>query len=201
MTADHVLSLDEATHTYRLDGRPLISVTQALNEGGFGSWQKWCEPAALEYASALGRAVHDAIHFYEEGSLDIDSIDPAVMPRLQAYEKFLLETGAVAIATEQRVHNTLYGYAGTDDWNGLFDDEKAIIDYKSGVVHPSVGLQLAGYCGCFPAPSTFRRFSLQLRSDATYRLHEYPRSEFREEFGVFCGQVAAANWKRRKGIR
>lgn len=97
----------EEGHKYLLEGVQIPSVTQVLPYNYNGDF---------EYARQKGIYVHKAIELYNKDILDEDSLDPALIPYLDAYKLFL----------EQ---NTLEG----------------IYDIKSGSSHPCTSLQLAGY--------------------------------------------------------
>jgi hypothetical protein len=199
MVAEHDITFVEEGHKYFVGGREVISVTTAIDEGGFGDWKRHVDQMDLAYAQQLGTAVHRAIELYEDGTLDTAALDPLIAPRLEAYLKFKRECYAIPVELEQRVHNSLYGYCGRLDFNGLMRGEKAIVDWKSGLITHTVAMQLAGYAGCMADPSSYARYSLQLRDDGTYRLHEYPRAEFREDFADFCAALRVAMRKRRYG--
>jgi hypothetical protein len=200
MTTAPTITFVEEGHKYFVDGREVISATQAINEGGFGDWRKFVDQMQLAHAQALGTAVHSAIELYEEGTLDTAALDPLIAPRLEAYEKFKRECDAVPVSLEQRVYNSLYNYCGRLDFNGLVRDEKAIVDWKSGVISHTVAMQLAAYAACQADPSSYARYSLQLRDDGTYRLHEYRRAEYRRDFNVFVSALNVAKFKRERGI-
>ena len=201
MTTAPAITFVEEGHKYYVDGREIISVTQAIDEGGFGDWKRYVDQMDLAYAQELGTAVHSAIELYEEGTLDATTLDPQVASRLAAYQCFRLDCDAFPVALEEKVYNSVYGYCGRRDFNGIVRDEKAIVDWKSGVISHTVAMQLAAYAACQADPSSYARYSLQLRDDASYRLHCYPRSEFRTDFADFCAALRVAMRKRRYGNR
>jgi hypothetical protein len=191
----------EEGHKYFVNGVEQISVTTAIEEGGFGDWKKFVDQLDLAYAAELGTAVHRAIELYEDGSLDVVSLDPLIADRLRAYRAWKSDCDVFPVQTEQVVHNSVYGYCGRLDFNGLVRDEKAIVDWKSGVVNHTVAMQLAAYAACQADPSSYARYSLQLRDDGSYRLHCYPRSEFRTDWADYCACLRVAMRKRRYGNR
>jgi hypothetical protein len=201
MTTAPDIEFDESTHTYRVNGQKVISVTQAIDEGGFGDWKKFVDQMDLAYAQQLGTAVHSAIELYEEGTLDTAPLDPLIEPRVDAYEKFKRECDVLPVELEQVVYNPIYGYCGRLDFRGRVHGDRAIVDFKSGVVDHVVAVQLAGYAGCMDDPATYARYSLQLKDDGTYRLHEYPRADYRTDFNVFLSALAVAKFKRSKNLR
>lgn len=201
MTAEHAITFDDAGHRYAVDGQPIPSVTQILDACGFGSWRKFSEAAALDYSSALGTAAHMAVALLLTGELDFDSLDPALIGRVDAAQRFIKELGVWVYSVEELVYHPTYRYAGRLDLRCTVAGAPAVVDWKTGVVHPSVAVQLAGYAGCLPDPLTHDRFSVQLRDDGQYRIHRYSRAEHREDWMMFCACATVTNYKAARGIR
>ena len=199
------LTLDEATHTYRLGDRVLPSVTQitATIAPLFGSPR-----GVLEAKADLGTAVHLATQFYDEGDLDRDSLPAVVLPYLDAYVRFRQETGFKPIAVEEKVFSELYGFAGTLDRVGEFTKLKggrrasrAIVDLKATYrILPASGPQTAGYQYAWnerrPSKKADRRFVLQLKADQTYRLEECADPT---DWSVFASALTILHWTARHG--
>jgi hypothetical protein len=200
-TAEHTLSFDEASHEYRLDGLPVVSVTQALDLAGLMNWKRFVPADVLDFASERGRAVHSALHFYDENALDWSTVDPAIRGYIEAYERFASAKDWTPVMIEQPLYHASLRYAGRPDRIGVLDGDKCVLDLKSGVVNEVVALQLAGYAGLLAAPAAYRRFGLQLRADGKYRLSEYPRADYRFDFSVFASALNVAQFKRLKGIQ
>lgn len=167
-----MLTFDAPTHTYTLNGRRLPSVTQVLQLVVDYSRV----PAdVLEAARVFGSHVHEACDLFDRGQLDWMSLDPALVPYVEAWRQFCLDSGAIVIASEIRLFHEKLRYAGTADvvlaWNGKI----VIPDRKStAVVPPSVGAQTAAYAKAYQAMHGGRepeRRCIQLNPDATYRVH------------------------------
>lgn len=166
------LEFNEARHEYRLDGRSLPSVTKVLGIlQDFGG-----VPAeVLARAAEFGRHVHQAVDLYNKRTLDEGSLDPALVPYLDAWRTFLADTGAVVVESEKRVwHRTLH-YAGTldvlADWRG----RRCLIDIKTGALPRTVGAQTAAYWAALDsiggrAASNRPRYCVQL-SPNRYQIH------------------------------
>jgi hypothetical protein len=183
------LHFDEATHRYTLDGRELISVTQALTEAGFIDARWYNDEAALR-----GTYTHAAIALHHEGALAAASIDPIVRPFFEAYLKFLGDTGYVIAACEERVCDPMAGYAGTLDLRGRFPGNPCmdVIDIKTGAVPPWVGYQTAAYARLVKGTKK-RRWALHLRADGLYRLEPLVN---RTDERVFLAALTVAQAKR-----
>lgn len=184
------LTFEPAAHRYRLGSRELISVTQALGEAGLidNSW--------YTAASALrGTALHAAVHVHvTTGAMPTDDV---VAPFFAAYLAFQMDAGFITTASEERVCDPFLGYAGTLDLRGCFakldhsSDSSDVIDIKTGFVPEWVGYQTAGYARLFP--EVRRRWVLNLRADATYRLQSLTK---RTDERVFLAALTVAQAKR-----
>ena len=194
------MHFDQETHRYMLGDRPMPSVTQVLAETGIIDTRFFTEDARDR-----GTAVHLATQYLDEGDLDMESVDPAIRPYLDAWELAIDELGIRILEIEKRVWSSTYGYAGTLDRVATINDEKAIIDIKTGgKPGPATALQLAAYAEAYASghdpdvvgglrpPVSYRRFAIWLRNDGTYRPIEYTD---RSDINVFRAAVAVWNWK------
>lgn len=197
---ESVFTFDEETHVYRLDGVPIPSVTQAIAEAGMSDWVKHVDPDVLQYTSERGKAMHRAIHLLNADELDPESVDPVVAPRIETYQRFLLECDFTPLYSEKPGYHAQLKYAGTPDVVGWMRNDLCVVDYKSGCVPAGVALQLAGYCGLLEG-GPFRRYSLALTDKGTYRLREYPLAEFAFDRRMFECCLAITQYKRTKGAR
>lgn len=142
-----ILEFDPAAHRYTMNKRVVPSVTQVLDplisfEG--------IPYDVLENARVFGQHVHQACDMHLRGELDWDSLSENVCAYVMGYDRFLVESKFIVIATEERVASLKYGYAGTLDLRGQFPNQKrATIDIKSTAVLPrTVGPQTAAYEQC-----------------------------------------------------
>jgi hypothetical protein len=170
MGTREALTFDESTHTYRLLGSRVPSVTQIL--------QPLCSFAGvpldvLEAKRDLGSRVHLACQLDDEDDLDETSVQPDVAPYLEGWRKFLRESGAVVIANEQRVAEPMLQYAGTLDNVLQLNGHKWLVDKKTSISLPlAVGPQTAAYQRALGDNSVTHRAALRLRSDGTYRFDQ-----------------------------
>lgn len=151
-----VLTFDESSHTYRLDGRVVPSVTQILGKvypfvyGGIPQ-------AILERKARVGAAVHKAIELFIAGALDEDSVHSEVRPYLDSFTRWWDDVQAYEVRLEERLYSPA-GYAMTRDFVGRIEGRLWLIDWKTTSYRgPTHGLQLTGYnhvpdradvCGC-----------------------------------------------------
>lgn len=167
-----MLAFDAATHTYTLNGQRLPSVTQVL--APLYDFSR-IPPDVLESARIFGQHVHEACDLFDRGQLDWLNLSPALVPYVEAWRKFIDDSGAIVIASEMRVVHEQLGYAGTVDnvldWKG----RTFIPDRKSTAVQPpTVGAQTAAYAQAWKAMHGGRepeRRCIQLNPDGTYRVH------------------------------
>ncbi len=182
------LHFDAESHTYRLAGRVLPSVTQALR---FLENFENVPQRLLEAAAEFGRHVHEACHLHNMGRLDWSALDPALHPYVSAYDKFLIETGFVVTASEERVVNARYGFAGTLDVRGRYKRRPGLVDIKSTAALPAtVGPQTAAYEKC--CEGSHRRYALLLRPDGEFRFK--PLTDLRD-WPLFLSCLNLHNYK------
>lgn len=144
-----MITFDEETHTYTLNGRKIKSVTQILSEAGITDLS-FINPDVLQRAADFGHAVHTMTDLYDRHDLDLESLDPALVPYLDAWSAFVRVTGWTTETTEQIVYSTKYLYAGKYDRKGLYNGKTTLLDIKTGIKNKATvkitGMQLAGYC-------------------------------------------------------
>ena len=185
---------DAVSHTYRLDGEVVPGVTSVLKSVGIIDYS-FIPQEILQRASKRGTAVHLALQYLDEGCLDRTSVDVEHRGYIEAYERFVTESGFEPAHIEHRVYHPVYRYAGTLDRTGLLNGTLTILDFKTGLVLPGHALQLAAYANCLAAPRRFRRIALQLNADATYRVYEYPMRSFNPDANLFLSALACHQFK------
>jgi len=102
-----ILKFDEATHTYWINGIPVISNTQVLKEAGIIDYSH-IHPKTLVIAQLFGTAVHLTCHLSDKNQLDYTKLDPKLKPYLNAYRRFLSETGFILEQSELIVGSEKY---------------------------------------------------------------------------------------------
>lgn len=142
-----IVTFDEATHTYTVDGETVPSVTQLVAPLGspMDEMDAMME-GALENAAERGTTMHAYIAHRLQGGIEEDFELPAdYADYVDAVELFLSEHTIEPLLVEQPLGGD--GYAGTPDLVCIFDGEPTILDYKfvSTVAKSKVGAQLRGY--------------------------------------------------------
>ena len=97
-----------------------------------------------DYSRDRGSLVHLATHYDDEGELDDDSLDPVIVPYVEAWRKFKRESGFVVEESEIPMYSATYRYAGIFDTRGVF-----------------------------PGKPILKRAAVELHNDGTYRMIPY----------------------------
>jgi hypothetical protein len=206
------VSLDffAADHTYELDGERVPSVTGVLHRAGLINFDN-VPPSILAAALERGRIVHSAIHFWNERDLDLDDFDrkfPECAPYLHGWISFTEQRRFVPVLNERRIASRRHQVAGTLDCLGLLDGTAVLLDFKTGRPQDvAADLQTAGYlalatewaeddaevAGFLASHPVVRRYAVQLRKDATFRIESYISPlDFREFFTLVAAQQIVA---------
>ncbi|MDQ5870781.1 MAG: PD-(D/E)XK nuclease family protein [Acidobacteriota bacterium] len=191
----HEHSFDPETHTFRIDGVVVPSVTQAIDCLNLRDTEHFTEESRDR-----GRDVHELCQFYDEGDLFWPAVDPEYEGYLKGWIRFRQENPKFKPRLiEQPVWNDLHRYGGVPDRVEEYGPREAVIDIKSGIRDETTGLQTAGYDDAlYPPPGGYReRFGVYLDGAGGYDLVPYrdPNDRY-----LFLSAVSLANWKlRRKG--
>lgn len=172
------IEFDEPTHTYRLDGAVVPSVTQLLEPvrrelGGSES--------VLEYKRQIGKALDTTIELSERDDLIYSSIDDAVLPFFEAWLQFKKDTGFRVLLNQPIVYSRKLRFAGKPDIFGTRDPVRStpdeLLDTKCvWTIDPATAIQLAGYdIGAQESLGIHvkKRSGLQLLRDGKYKLYPY----------------------------
>ena len=200
-------------HTYELDDVRVPSVTGVLQRAGLIDFSH-VPPSILAAALDRGTKVHAAIHFWNERDLDVADFDrqfPECAPYLHGWINFTEQRRFVPVINERRIASRRHQVAGTLDCLGTLDGTAVLLDFKTGRPDDvAADLQTAAYHALavewaeedadlarfFAAHPVVRRFAVQLRKDATFRIEAYadPR-----DFRDFLTLVAAQQIVARRG--
>jgi hypothetical protein len=143
------LTFDEATHTYRVDGRIVLSVTQILKVV-FPDVYAGIPLEILDRKARLGTAVHKVIELYLRGCLDWNSIHPEVQPYFDSWLEWWLDFASPGrFLVEQKFHCQSGDYCGSIDFETPEDSrdfEPGVTDWKITTTKlPVHALQVTGY--------------------------------------------------------
>lgn len=134
------IEFNEKDHSYKLNGRPMRSVTwytSKLKDYSFVS----------DVDKNWGTARHDHLYHLDMGTLDYSKVDPSMEPYIKGWQ-WVLESNGWSVdrmLAEQTVYSIKYWLAGRFDRLFEKDREDVLVDFKSGPLDKTVGLQLAAY--------------------------------------------------------
>lgn len=136
---DYEVKFEPEGHVYTYRGEHWPSITQILKAEGFidtSHYDTWSRDK--------GSMVHLACKYHLLDELDEETLDPVIIPYLDAFKRFLSESDFWVHKSEMPGVNTTYRYSGTPD-----------------------------LVGCFQKPRAARRFVLELHADGKYKLIPY----------------------------
>ena len=200
---NYKIELDEANHIYTVNGIAKSSVTQILKAEGIindSYYQEWNRD--------LGIAVHKACEYWDNGTLDIESIDDVTKKRLNNWKQFMsFYPQSKILHNEEKLYCKQYDYCGTLDrcmkiiTGDIRRDGIILIDIKTCQAVPKwAGLQLMAYKLAFESMFNLKikeRWVVQLRED-TYKVIPYANGigDKRDWLSI----VNTFNLKKRMGI-
>ena len=170
------LTFEEASHTYRLDGLIIPSVTtlmKPLSEAYYGG----IDAKVLGRAADRGTSVHSAIDLYcRFGIIDIE---PELEGYFEAFKAWFKDYDVKPYATETRTYNKSLLYAGTVDMSCSEKGVDTLADFKTTAGFSSMlcGVQLEAYDRAQESHGVKyqNRAIIQLKKYGTYCRHtEFP---------------------------
>jgi hypothetical protein len=198
-------TFEEETHTYQTATGRAPSCTDILALGGFVDF-RFVNEDHLERKSEIGREVHKACHLYNTGKPF--TCDDQIRGYLGSWEEWCLRTKFKVWLSEHQqigIVNAMQ-YGMQLDVAGDLQGEETVIDYKTGVIMPHHGIQLAGYAGGLYHPrfeSSLARFRVrkrivvQLQKDGS--LAKIRRFEDKSDFDAFTAALFTTYWKMKHG--
>lgn len=187
-----MLEFEEATHTYKLAGRIVPSVTQIINS-------IWPVHDAGAYYRERGNALHKAIELSDAGRLNWKTVHDEIAGKVKAWEKFRKDWPRPIIARELPIGHSVYGFAGKLD--AAFDGQDkfhVIADAKS-TLSPLVKLQIGGYALLWRTihrQASIRGLAIELRNDESYRCEWMKMDDVRLYEQTFLNALGVFNFTR-----
>lgn len=164
-----ILEFDELSHTYRIGGRVIDSVTQVLTKAGLIDTQWFTEEGKIR-----GNAVHKAIFYDLQNDLNWARLHPVIKPYVEAWREFRTKTRLIPIFFEKRVYNPIHDYTGTLDLLCKINGRNWLIDYKTGDSRHA-HWQTAGYKYTPEIlPYLPNRATLKLNNNGSFKFIEHP---------------------------
>lgn len=193
---------EDETHAYRDEtGQRVISVTQVLSDLGIVNYDH-IQKEILERKSQFGVAVHAAVQFLVEGSLDWDSVSEECLPAVVGVESWIKESDFISEEQEQcgicAVNGMKFGFKFDHRGKFFYKNKwrQAIIDLKTCVsISPAVGLQLAAYeiaSPTLPNAEKYLRIAVQVDKKGKITPHFF---EDRNDRNTFLYSLFVSTWK------
>lgn len=193
-----LLTFDEATHTYRVGGRVVPSVTQLLDKLHDFSG---IPVEILDAAKERGTYVHRMCEMLDLDELDVPLVPEHYQGYLKAWQDFTAEYGPVWEGIEYQSHSRLFGYAGTMDRKGTLPRKfpaslRWVVDIKSSAdSHPVWGMQTAAYRQILAEEDAgyalARRATVQLRADGRFKFLTWDEPT---DWPAFQSLITLSNW-------
>jgi len=183
--SDRIITFDEATHTYTLNGKPAPSVTTILREV-LGD-----HPAAIgttEFHLQRGRAAHAIYAILGELAMeghDLDmirykalnewNIDPKLSPYIEGWLHWYSTFKGKIIGCEVRIASTIFGYVGTLDL--VIEETKTsrlIVDFKQSASGRDT-YQMGGYALGYNEAEKEKVngiMAVQITGDGSFKMHK-----------------------------
>ena len=201
----------DTTHVYRVENPfdkhcfEVPSVSGIIRNSGLGEDYSNVPAERLERKRIIGSYVAKAMHLFQLGELDLDSLDPEVGPYFDGYRLFLKESGFRVRWSERVVIGCINGlwWAGRLDLEGEWQGCAWILDGKiTSEAHPSHEIQTAGYALAMPKPVKppfrYKRGTLYLRPGTYLAPKEHKKTS---DEGAFLSALRLEWERRRRGIR
>lgn len=180
---------NEDTHSYTTpEGRPLVSVTQALVSASIID-TRWFD----EQSAWRGSVIHKCCELWDLGKLKESSVDPAALGYLDSWREWCHRTGFKPKRVEQPTYHPQYYYAGTPD----ADNDEWDVDRKTGACADWHALQLALYSNFHPNARARRRIVVRLQANGKPITVEHTK-DYALNLSVGLSAVNVARWKRER---
>lgn len=185
------MTFDKDTHTYKVDGITLPSVTEICSPI---TYHKFAVGSALvEQAAIRGTAVHQHCADYDYGLIDDDyEVDVETSLFLKAWADFCHDYQPVWEYIELPLASK--DCAGTVDRIGIIDGLRTIVDIKTAqsmdrASKVSVSAQIYGYqylalCNDIQPIRANEGMAVQLKKDGTYAVYKVKDLERKYEFNA-----------------
>ena len=155
-------------------------------------------------AQKLGTAVHKATDLFDNDNLKKVKLDDLTLSYLNGYRQFKKDYSFEVYASEERVFNPTYGYAGTLDKRGSAVNKlgkrlDSIVDLKCTFkIQPTCHVQLNAYERACVGGARYWKLVVHLNPsfDKGYKVIEIPDGDW----PVFLNALSIFNWKRNKNL-
>jgi hypothetical protein len=189
-----LLEFNPDIHEYKENGIKIPSVTQILEESGLVDLS-WISPELLEAKADLGHKVHQTTEYYDNDTLDVESLDPLLEGYLEGWIKFKADYKFEVLESELQLFHKVYRYAGTIDRIGK---DLTLLDIKTGIMTQSHRIQTMGYKLLYdqdkkPKEQIKKRLCVYLDEFGKYKVAQHENSN---DKNIFLSALTITNFKR-----
>lgn len=172
------LTFEESTHTYRLDGQEIPSVTTVMGPLSAAKYRT-VNRSTLDRAASRGTAVHSAIEMWI--NYGIEDYSPELSGYFQGFMDWWNRYRPEPVGTEVKLYHKLLRYAGTADLIAYIDGELTLVDFKTTttIIDMTCSVQLEAYAQALKSHgiAVEGKRILQLKKDGGYAERLYPASD------------------------
>ena len=172
------LTFDDLTHTYRLNGIIIPSVTTLMKPLSDRTYED-VDPVVLQNAAKRGTAVHEACENY--ALYGIEDCPSEYYGYFEAFKSWWDKEKPIVLAPECQVYHKMLGYAGTTDLLCEIRGSVTIVDYKTTAkMEPMlVGVQLEGYARAWESHGVKidDRIALHLQRAGKFSANHFPKNK------------------------
>ena len=198
------ITFDEENHIYKADNKFIPSVTMILKANGLMEGLRFVDKDVLDLACEFGTNVHKATEMEDLDTLDVDSLDPELLPCLDAWRAFKDDTGFEVISVEEQVVSEKRWYAGRFDKLGIMPKYRGrtLVEIKTGASYSHASaLQTGAYEYAYNESAPLKehirnRFVVHL-GEGTYKI--YPCAD-RNDVYTFFGCLNVYNFKLKNNL-
>lgn len=186
---------NEADHSYWLGDRRLDGVTEILTASGIADY-RWSNGDAM----IRGTYVHAATVMIDRGTLNWETLDPALLPYCNAYVSFLEDKRPTILLSEKPMYHPDHLFAGRPDRVMEMDGDIILPDLKSGAPNRATVIQTSTYRELVETSEGIKCrkcFSLHLKNTGKYQLSK-PISlmEAKRYYNVFLAALTVERYKK-----
>ena len=169
------LDFDESTHTYRLDGEVIPSVSTIM-EPLSGAKYAGISERTLSKAADKGSSVHNSIENWLK--FEIEDVNPEHRGYFDAFKEWWGKDKPEVVGSEVRFYHKILRYGGTGDLLAYINGKLTLVDYKStyALSDMTCGVQLEAYAQALASHGIYveQKKILHLKKDGKHSERSYP---------------------------
>lgn len=196
----------DADHTYTLEGRRIIGLTETLHSNGYFSFLDNVKDDVAEWARERGKGAHAATLYHDRGTLDPASVHDDVRGYLEGWKEFLKINPLKMIHSEKPIYSAKWRFGCTPDrivqegaksFGAL---EIKASDYNS----PTYQLQTAGQCLAateFYGIPVRERFVIRLLKTGKFKIERFKLDRLAHDQSIFLCALRVAQDKIERKVK